>query len=128
MIYGDMLIPFTELFRSAEYFSADKKTVAGWENRKYISTVKGVLETTVRSDYTAREYTLEDSSNVEFWTKSNLETGNYLEINGVAFHIIADRRWKREGEFNIYSLEEVRGNTDTQTKDSRVDYGVSEYN
>lgn len=51
----------------------------------------------------------------------------YIEVDAIEYRRTKNNDFVREGGFNVYMLETIVGNTDTQTVDTTVDLGVSHY-
>lgn len=124
-VYGDMLSVFTEQFISVSYFSMSTDTVAGYSNRKDLGSVRGVLQYMKRGDLMRENDVLSDVSVPTFWTRNKLESGNFIktEDDEDIYRISNNQPWKRQGNFYIYVLETVSGNTDEQVPHEDVDMG-----
>lgn len=124
-VYGDMLSFFPELFTDVSYFSMQTDTVAGFSNRKDLGKVRGVLQYMKKGDLMRENDTLSDVSVPTFWTRQKLESGNFIKTkyDEDIFRLTNKQPWKREGNFNIYVLETVSGNTDEQVPHEDVDLG-----
>lgn len=124
-VYGDMLSFFSEQFTYVSYFSMQTDTVAGYSNRKDLGNVRGVLQYMKKGDLMRENDTLSDVSVPTFWTRQKLECGNFIKFKDDEdiFRITNKQPWKREGNFNIYVLETVSGNTDEQEPHEDVDLG-----
>lgn len=124
-VYGDMLALFTEQFISVSYFSMSTDTVAGYSNRKDLGSVRGVLQYMKRGDLMRENDVLSDVSVPTFWTRNKLESGNFIktEDDEGIYRISNNQPWKRQGNFYIYILETVSGNTDEQVPHEDVDMG-----
>lgn len=124
-IYGDMLSFFAEQNTYVSYFSMQTDTVAGYSNRKDLGKVKGVLQYMKKGDLMQENDTLSDVSVPTFWTRQKLEAGNFIkfEEDYDIYRVTNKQPWKREGNFYIYILETVSGNTDEQKPHEDVDLG-----
>lgn len=124
-VYGDQLVFFNEQFISVSYFSMSTDTVAGYSNRKDLGSVRGVLQYMKRGDLMHENDVLSDVSVPTFWTRSRLESGNFIKTvdDEDIYRISNNQPWKRQGNFYIYILETVSGNTDEQVPHEDVDMG-----
>jgi len=124
-VYGDMLFFFSEQFRLADYFSMKTDTVAGYSDRTPLGTIKGVFQYMKRGDLAREDETLSDISIPTFWTRDKLKAGNFIILQGDEdiYRLVNPASWKHEGNFYMYVLETVTGNTDVQKPHEYVDYG-----
>ena len=125
-VYGDQLSFFTEQFRRVEYFSMKTETVAGYSKRTVIGSVKGVFQYMKRGELMRENDTLSDINVPTFWTREKLKAGNFIKLDGDdedIYRIVNPSSWKHEGNFFIYVLETVTGNTDVQVPHEYVDLG-----
>lgn len=126
-IYGSQLIFFTEQFRSVEYFSMKTDTVAGYSDRQSLGKVRGVFQYLKRGELFRENDTLSDVNIPTFWTEKKLEAGNFIkQVKGDdedIYRLVNPSDWRHEGNFNIYVLETVTGNTDEQEPFEHVDLG-----
>lgn len=124
-VYGDQLVFFSEQFRTVSYFSMRTDSVAGFSDRKDLGKVRGVFQYMKMGDLDRENDTLSDISVPTFWTRRRLEAGNFILISDDddLFRIVREQSWRHEGNFIIYVLETVSGNTDEQTPHEDVDLG-----
>ena len=62
------------------------------------------------------------------WTEKKLDTNTFARIDEVDYRCVnAGRNYGFEGNFNVYVLENIIGNTDKQVKNPSVDLGRSDY-
>ena len=126
-VYGDMLTFFSDQFRSVSYFSMKQEVGAGYANRTDLGKVRGVFHYMKRGELARENEVLSDEQVPTFWTRKKLEGGNFIEIKGddSLYRITNNQPWKFEGNFYIYILESVTGNTDKQEPftEEEVDLG-----
>lgn len=126
-VYGDMLAFFTDQFRSVSYFSMKQEVGAGYKDRTDLEKVRGVFQYMKKGDLARENEVLSDEQVPTFWTRKKLESGNFIEIKGddCLYRITNNQPWKFEGNFYIYILESVTGNTDKQEPftEEEVDLG-----
>lgn len=124
-VYGDMLTFFSEQFVTVSYFSMQTDTVAGFSGRKDLGKVRGILQYMKRGDLMRENDTLADVSVPTFWTRQKLEGGNFIKTKDDEdiYRITNTQPWKRQGNFYIYILETVSGNTDEEEPHEYVDLG-----
>ena len=122
-IYGNQLVFFSELFRYYDYFKMSPKPVASYTKRESLGKVKGVFQYMKRGELVREHETLADVDIPTFWTRNTLTNGNFIEVEGEVLRIVNKTSWKFEGNFNIYILETVVGDTDTQTQHEDFNYG-----
>lgn len=126
-IYGDMLLAFAEQFRSVSYFSMKQEVGAGYKDRTDLGKVRGVFQYMKKGDLSRENEVLSDEQVPTFWTRKKLESGNFIEMKGddCLYRITNNQPWKFEGNFYIYILESVTGNTDKQEPftEEEVDLG-----
>ena len=126
-VYGDMLAFFTEQFRSVSYFSMKQEVGAGYKDRTDLGKVRGVFQYMKKGDFARENEVLSDEQVPTFWTRKKLESGNFIEMKGddCLYRITNNQPWKFEGNFYIYILESVTGNTDKQEPftEEEVDLG-----
>ena len=127
-VYGDMLAFFTEQFRSVSYFSMKQEVGAGYKDRTDLGKVIGVFQYMKKGDLARENEVLSDEQVPTFWTRKKLESGNFIEMKGddCLYRITNNQPWKFEGNFYVYILESVTGNTDKQEPftEEEVDLGV----
>lgn len=115
-VYGDQLLAFSEQFRSVSYFSMKQEVGAGYKDRTDLGKVRGVFQYMKKGDLVRENDILSDEQVPTFWTRKKLESGNFIEMKGddCLYRITNNQSWKFEGNFYIYILESVTGNTDKQ--------------
>lgn len=125
-VYGDQLAFFAEQFRSVSYFSMSTDVVAGYSNRTDLGRVRGVFQYMKRGELMREHDTLSDVAVPTFWTRQKLKAGNFITIDSAddIFRLTNDQPWNHEGNFYIYILETVSGNTDRQEPHEYVDLGT----
>lgn len=126
-VYGDMLSFFPEQMRSFPYFSMKPLTVAAYEPRVLLGTVRGVFQYVKRGDLKEENEALADVDVPTIWTRKKLEVGNFIEVEDTVFRISSNYPWKFEAGFYCFTLETVVGNTDQQTPHPFVDFGQNSY-
>ena len=69
-----------------------------------------------KGDLARENEVLSDEQVPTFWTRKKLESGNFIEMKGddCLYRITNNQPWKFEGNFYIYILESVTGNTNKQ--------------
>lgn len=126
-VYGDQLLAFSEQFRSVSYFSMKQEVGAGYKDRTELGEVRGVFQYMKKGDLARENEVLSDEQAPTFWTRKKLESGNFIEMKGddCLYRITNNQPWKFEGNFYIYILESVTGNTDKQEPftEEEVDLG-----
>ena len=126
-VYGDQLLAFSEQFRSVSYFSMKQEVGAGYKDRTDLGKVRGVFQYMKKGDFARENEVLSDEQVPTFWTRKKLESGNFIEMKGddCLYRITNNQPWKFEGNFYIYILESVTGNTDKQEPftEEEVDLG-----
>ena len=126
-VYGDQLLAFSEQFRSVSYFSMKQEVGAGYKDRTELGKVRGVFQYMKKGDLARENEVLSDEQVPTFWTRKKLESGNFIEMKGddCLYRITNNQPWKFEGNFYIYILESVTGNTDKQEPftEEEVDLG-----
>lgn len=126
-VYGDQLLAFSEQFRSVSYFSMKQEVGAGYKDRTDLGEVRGVFQYMKKGDLARENEVLSDEQVPTFWTRKKLESGNFIEMKGddCLYRITNNQPWKFEGNFYIYILESVTGNTDKQEPftEEEVDLG-----
>lgn len=126
-VYGDMLAFFPEQMRSFPYFSMKPLTVASYEPRVSLGTVRGVFQYVKRGDLKEENEALADVDVPTLWTRKKLDVGNFIEVEDTVFRISSNYPWKFEAGFYCFTLETVVGNTDQQTAHPFVDFGQNSY-
>lgn len=124
-VYGSQLLFFTEQFRTVDYFSLKTETVAGFSGREDLGSVRGVFQYMKRGDLRHEDETLSDINIPTFWTRSKLKAGNFIKTreDEDIYRLVNPESWKHEGDFFVYVLETVTGNTDVQVPHEYVDLG-----
>lgn len=115
-IYGDMLIAFLEQFRTVSYFSMKQDVGAGFSERSEEVEVRGIFQYMKRGELARENDVLSDEQVPTFWTRKKLEAGNFIGLpdDEAVYRITSSQPWKFEGNFYIYILESVTGNTDRE--------------
>ena len=117
-VYGDQLSVFAEQFRTVSYFSMKQDVQAGYSNRVDLGKVRGVFQYMKKGELMKENDTLSDVNMPTFWTKKKLKAGNFIQRTGDEdediYRLVNPNDWKFEGNFYIYGLETVTGNTDVQ--------------
>ena len=126
-VYGDMLGFFPELIRVIVLYEKKPTIIAGQTDKANIRQSSGVIEFCKAGDVVVNGTTLNDVDAPMLWTRSEIGMQTFMEIDGVEYRRTKNNAFSREGDFNIYMLETVVGNTDTQQPDTTVDLGVSKY-
>lgn len=127
-VYGNMLNFFNELFRSFDYFTMKPQVNASYSKRESLGKVRGVFQYMKKGELQREEETLADVNIPTLWTKQKLSMGDYfIEKDGDVYRIKNSADWLFEGGFICYVLEEVVGNTDSQTPHEYVDLGQNSY-
>jgi hypothetical protein len=127
MIYGDMLIFFTEQFRMFKYFSMNPLSVASYSQREFLGNIKGVFQYVKKGDLIRENDTEADVNVPTIWTRTKLKVGNFIEVDDELYRITSDYPWKFEGGFYCYSLETFVGNSDVQQPFEDVNIGQNDY-
>ena len=100
---------------------------AGYKDRTDLGKVRGVFQYMKKGDLARENEVLSDEQVPTFWTRKKLESGNFIEMKGddCLYRITNNQPWKFEGNFYIYILESVTGNTDKQEPftEEEVDLG-----
>lgn len=121
-VYGDMLSFFPESMQPYENFSMVAKVMSGYESRTHIKNVAGIYQKVKLSSLQTQGDTLNDTEIPTLWTRSVLEKGTFIkkfEIEkATIYRVKKDRSFEIEADMNIYELESVVGNTDTQTENT----------
>lgn len=128
-VYGDQLAFFHEQFRAYDYFKMTPKTVAGYNERQPLGTIKGVFQYMKRGELLREpDETLADTNVPSLWTRSKLEVGNtFIQKEDELYRIVNPADWSFEGGFNVYVLETFVGDSDVQTPDEEVNLGQHSY-
>ena len=127
-IYGMQLNFFSEQFRYFNYFYMKPQLNASYEKREDLGKVKGVFQYMKRGELKQEEDTIADVNVPTLWTKQKLGVGYYfIQKDDEVYRIVNPADWTYEGGFNIYVLESVVGNTDTQEPFDYVDLGQNSY-
>lgn len=126
-VYGSQLVFFAEQYRTVEYFSMKTDVVAGYSDRTVLGKIRGVFQYLKRGELSRENDTLSDVNIPTFWTKKKLQAGNFIKLSGSddedIYRIVNPSDWRHEGDFCIYVLETVSGNTDEQEPHEYVDFG-----
>ncbi len=126
-IYGDMLAFFSEQFRQFDYFSMNTDTTSGFNTRTPIGRMKGVLQYMKRGELLRESDVLSDVNIPTLWTRNKLKAGNFIQFckdDEDVYRIVNPGNWKHEGNFYIYILETVTGNTYKQEAHDNVNIGT----
>lgn len=126
-VYGDMLAFFPELIRVIILYEKSPTIIAGHTDKLNLRPSSGVVEFCKAGDVIVNGNTLNDVDAPILWTRSVISMQTYIEIEEVEYRRTKNNAFAREGDFNVYVLNTVVGNTDTQTKDPLVDLGVSHF-
>ena len=101
---------------------------ASYTARESLGKVRGVFQYMKKGELQREEETLADVNIPTLWTKQKLSVGYYfIEKDGDVYRIKNSADWLFEGGFTCYVLEEVVGNTDSQTPHEYVDLGQDSY-
>lgn len=126
-VYGDMLSFFPDLMRRIFLYEKKPTIIAGHTDKANLRDSSGILQFCKAGDVIVNGNTLNDVDAPLLWTRSTIEMQTYVEIDNVEYRRTKNNNFSRDGAFNVYVLETVVGNTDTQTPDATVDLGVSHY-
>ena len=128
-VYGDQLAFFSEQFRMYNYFSMKPLATASYSKRVSLGKIKGVFQFMKKGELTKEpDDTLADINVPTLWTRQKLNVGYYfIEKEGEVFRIKNPSDWSFEGGFNVYVLETVAGNIDTQKPFEDVNLGQNDY-
>ena len=127
VIYGDMLSFFPELMRRIFLYEKSPTLIAGHTDKVNLRDSSGVLQFCKAGDVVVNGNTLNDVDAPVLWTRSEIGMNTYIEVDAIEYRRTKNNDFVREGGFNVYMLETIVGNTDTQTVDTTVDLGVSHY-
>ena len=122
MIYGNMLIHFTELYRTVEYFTQEPKIAAGYKNKSEVKTTRIILQTDTgmsikgtsgrlsgRNNWKIYDFSDDDT----IWVPNNspLKVGYYIKHpgNDYIYAVVKEAPWEYEGGFRIMKIEKVQG-------------------
>lgn len=127
-IYGDMLAFFPELIRKIVLYEKQPTTIAGHFFKENVRVSSGVIQFCKAGDIVVNGQVLNDTDCPVLWTRSMLAMNTYVQDSDlIEYRRTKDNAYAVEGGFNVYILEKVTGNTDTNTRDTSVDLGVSQY-
>lgn len=127
-VYGDMLSFFSELKRPVIFFTMKPNTVAGYANRIGERKIYVIYMPMKIKDLDYEGGSLSSKTVPTVWTEKKLDTNTFARIDEVDYRCVnAGRNYGFEGNFNVYVLENIIGNTDKQVKNPSVDLGRSDY-
>lgn len=127
-VYGDTLAFFPELYRPITFFTMKPNLVAGYENRAGETHVNVIHMPMKPKDIGYEGGTLSYKMVKTVWTEVKLRNDTFARVGEEDYRCVnVANPWGYEGNFNIYVLESLRGNTDKQEQNENVDLGKSDY-
>lgn len=132
-VYGEQLAYFPELFDDYDIVSFDKVVPAGLTNRKVRMRVRAYL-TRNRGGKMGIENNLRTGNQVSsFYVEDDeipqglINHGLYVEEGPELYTFVQDNGYTKEGDFHVYLLQLVEGNTNKQKPAQKVNIGINEF-
>lgn len=136
MLYGDMLIHFSEMFLTVKYFTQIPQVGAGYTNKSEELTTEIILQAGTGSEIEGpsgrlsgrANWRVNDISDTEdIWTRedSPLKEGYYIihPTNGKVYIVNKSLDWGLYGGFKAWEIVRVQGNNGTTASTIAVKAG-----
>jgi len=127
--YGDMLSFFPELMHPCTLFSMQPKPAGGFYPRTDIKHIKGIVLFVRDGKILEQNDTIAAVDTPYLWCREKIILAGFMvedDNPDDIYRVCEGNPYKKEGGFWMYMLQNVVGNTDTQTDDISVDGHVRE--
>lgn len=127
-----MLGFFPELFSTYYSFSMEPLRQGGFSARTGVTPVKGILQFVRGGKLLKEDETIAAADTPYLWTRTKLAVGTFVTDSLVTadetvYRICGNGDWLKTGSFECYELQSMVGATDTQTADTGLEYGTSQF-
>jgi hypothetical protein len=131
-VYGDMLSVFPELVRTYQVFTMGARIGGGYGPRKDEAEVSGIFQWVSGGRMGIVSGNREENDAAAFYVAAGdaakARQGMYLEVPGEGIFLFNhDDNFEYEGGFVAFDLQLVKGPTDGQYRNPKVDLGVRDY-
>lgn len=132
-IYGSMLLYFPELFQPYTVFTMKALSGGkGYGPRENVQAIEAVVQFSPGGELSIQADNRQDGGSALIWIdesdEGKVEQGTFIDLPGKGIFIFKkDDTFMNEGGFSRFSLVAVKGPTDQQKTNVRVDLGISDY-
>ena len=112
-VYGDMLGAFSELFKNYEVFYMAPLVRGGYGPHEKTDTIRGIRLSVRGGQLVVENDTKSAVDTPVFFTRERVPVGYFVQ-DDVLYRIVGDNGQKRTGNFYMYTLQSVVGNTGVQ--------------
>jgi hypothetical protein len=132
-VYGEQLAYFPELFDMHDILSFDKVVPAGLTNRKVRMRVNAYLTRNRGGKMGIENNSRTENQVSSFYVEGDevpqglIAQGLYVEEGPELFVFVQDNGYAKEGDFHVYLLQLVQGNTNKQRPAVKANLGINEF-